>query len=397
MPWALILLALSSIEPPPPSMAPAVPGAAVSPLAPTPKPVQIGGNGSPLTFLPVPLVTYDSDNGLGLGLAMALFYNDGTAPYRLAVIGQVLETTDGVIQDYVKLDYLGVLGTRFRLNTEIRYLHEPNASFYGIGNTTPSLAGATSTYYSYGRTNPAARFELRHVLTGDWFAYAGYLLEDTEIQLYQGSLLSQTKAVGIGGGLNSPFQLGVVYDSRDFEPWPTRGQYTDIALRAAGPETGSNYSWVGGTIVWRTYTGLPGRLVLANRFLLDIMSGNVPFFGEDQTGGLEEMHGLGGWSTLRGFVKDRFVGDGKLLENVELRRFFLGFEPFHQRLDIGVASFCDLGRIYGESFQDGPALFVHWDVGAGLRLMLNRNLVLRADVGASVEGARIYVLFGNIF
>ncbi len=380
----------------PPGGADSPPNSRLAPAQEGQGPISLGTG--PWTILPVPLVSYDSDNGLGLGLAAALFYNDGVSePYRFSLIAQILGTTDGVTQDYVKLDYLNLFGSGLRLNAEARFLHEPNASWFGIGNTTQNLAGEPTDYYQYHRTAPALRTVLRHVILGGWYGYAGYLLEDMFIQPYPGSLLVEQQPLGIGGGLNAPVMLGIAYDSRDFEPWPTSGEYTDLSFRAAEPWTGSQYAWVGGTLVWRTYDSLPWRLVFAQRFLADVMYGNVPFFAEDETGGLEELHGLGGWSTLRGFVKDRFLGDGKVLENLELRRFFLGLTPFHQRIDLGFTAFADLGRVYGESFVDGPPLLIHWDLGGGLRAMLNRNLVIRADVGASDEGPRIYLLFGNLF
>ena len=355
------------------------------------------------TILPVPLVGYDSDNGLSLGVAGALFYNDGVSqPYRDSVLMQLLIPSDGVSQDYVKADLLDLFGSGFRLNGEIRFLHEPNASYFGIGNTTVNQPqGHPASYYQYDRTDPALRLELRHAMGGDFFFYVGYLLEYAAIYPYAGSLLAtlpvQDRPAGYNGGFDSPVQTGIVYDTRDFEPWPRHGQYDEISVRTAGPFTLSTYDWSGATAILRVYQKTFWDVVVAERLFIDVMVGNVPFYDEDSTGGLEEMHGLGGYSTMRGFVKDRFMGDGKALENLELRRLFYGFEILGQRFDLGAVLFTDVGRVYGDSFVDGPAFLLHWDVGGGLRAMLNRDLVVRFDVGASEEGARIYLLFGNIF
>jgi hypothetical protein len=351
------------------------------------------------TFLPVPLISYDSDNGVYFGAAAALFYNDGIAqPYRFSVIGQVLVTTDGVSQDYLKADMLHVLGTDYRINTEVRFLVEPNASFFGIGNTTVNQPqGQPLSYYQYRQVNPAWRVEVRHPLAGHIFLYAGYLIEYAIITVYHDSLLSQTTIPGTGGGLNSPLQAGVVYDSRDFEPWPAHGIYAEVAIRGAQHWTASNYEWVGATGIFRIYQELAFGVIVADRLLIDAMHGTVPFYDEDSTGGIEEMDGLGGFNSMRGFVKDRFMGDGKVLENLELRRFFYGFHLFGQQFDLGAVVFGDAGRVFAHNIDDGPALLIHWDVGGGLRLMLNRDLVIRADVGVSVEGPRVYILFNNMF
>ncbi len=354
---------------------------------------------SSYTLLPVPLVGYDSDNGLNLGVAGALFYNDGvTQPYRFALIGQLLITTVGVSQDYLKMDWLNAFGTGVRVNAEARFLIEPNASFYGIGNLAANAPqGHPQTYYQYDQTNPALRLEARHAIGNDFFFYVGYLFEDVFIHAYPGSLLTVQKPTGWQGGVNAPLQTGLVYDTRDFEPWPRRGMYDEIAVRTAGPLTLGSFAWSGATGILRWYRLLPWDLVLAERFLADVMVGDVPFFDADMTGGIEEMDGLGGFNSMRGFVKDRFMGDGKLLDNLELRRFFYGFDLFKQRFDLGAVLFADVGRVYGDSFADGPPLLFHWDVGAGGRIMLNRDLVIRGDVGVSVEGVRLYILFGNMF
>ncbi|MHB1844490.1 MAG: Omp85 family outer membrane protein [Deltaproteobacteria bacterium] len=362
-------------------------------------PGRLGPPGSPWTFLPVPLVTYDSDNGIGAGVAAALFYNDGvTEPYRLSLIGQLLITTVGVSQDYLKLDYLNLLGTGVRLNAEARFLTEPNASYFGLGNLTPSTPTGNPAYYQYDQTNPAMRLELRHSLAGPLFLYAGYTFEYAFITAYKNSLLSENPITGVAGGSNSPLQAGLVYDSRDFEPWPRHGTYDEISARTAGSWTLSAYQWTGATAIVRAYQALPWDLVVANRLLFDIMVGSVPFYDEDSTGGLEEMDGLGGFASMRGFVKDRFMGPVKLLDNLELRRFFYSMKLLGQDLDLGAILFTDVGRVWKDvTFDDGPFWFYHWDVGAGLRAMLNHDLVVRADLGVSVEGPRIYILFGNLF
>ena len=57
--------------------------------------------GNSATVLPVPIVTSDSDNGVGFGAALAYYQGDGyTAPYRFAAVAQVLLTTVGVSDDY---------------------------------------------------------------------------------------------------------------------------------------------------------------------------------------------------------------------------------------------------------------------------------------------------------
>ena len=350
------------------------------------------------TVLPVPLVTYDSDNKLGFGAVGAFYYDDHRVePYRLGLVLQLLETSVGVADDYLNVDVVHPLDLPLRLTAEFRYRREPNASWYGAGNTTPRITNAPSAYNLFNQETPAARLTLQYPLTPHWSALFAYLFEYSIVSAYPGSLLELTKPIGFSGGKNASALLGLAYDSRDHEAWPTRGQFVEISGRVAEKFTGSDFNWIGGTAIARLFFTLPGDVVLAERFLLDVMDGNVPFYDLDATGSLQEVDGLGGVNSMRGFVKDRFVGLGKVLENVEFRRLFSSVEVLHTHIDVGAVLFGDLGRVYGQSFHDGSPTLLHGDVGIGVRAMMNHALVLRLDVALSNEGPRFFAVFRNLF
>jgi|GEM_PF-3069249 len=360
---------------------------------PTPSLPRRGG-----TLLPVPLVTSDSDNGVGFGAALAYYYGDGqTLPYRFGLVAQALFTTVGVSDDYLNLDWLRPFDSLFRVGLEIRYRREPNASWFGAGNLSPKPPSVAARYNQYGQQVPAARLLVQRPVAEHLALFCTYLAEYSIEETYAGSLLALTKPVGTSGGFNAPVGVGAAFDSRDSEVWTTRGQYLELSLRDATTWTGSRYRWQGATATWRGFVPLPWQVVGAGRALVDGMRGGVPFYDLDSTGSLHEIDGLGGANTMRGFVKDRFVGKGKVLLNGEFRRVFWDTSVIAHRVEFGGVTFADVGRVYGTSFSDGPTLLLHYDAGAGLRALIDRELVIRVDVGISIEGPRIYALFQNMF
>lgn len=367
-------------------------------MAPPPKEAPVPALPPSITVLPVPLITYDSDNKLGFGAVGAFYYDDHRVePYRLGLVLQLLETTVGVADDYLNVDLVHPFDLPVRFTGEFRYRREPNASWFGAGNTTPRLTSAPSAYNLFSQETPAARLTVQHPLGTHWSTLFAYLFEYSVISPYPGSLLEMTKPTGIGGGRNASLLLGFAYDSRDNEAWPTRGQFLEISARSSNEWTGSNFNWVGGTAIARMFFLLPGNVVLAERLLIDVMDGNVPFYDLNATGSLQEVDGLGGVNSMRGFVKDRFVGLGKVLENVEVRRLFNSVTILNTHIDFGGVLFGDVGRVYGQTFHDGPPLLVHGDLGVGVRAMMNRELVLRLDVALSNEGPRFFAVFRNLF
>jgi outer membrane protein assembly factor BamA len=363
----------------------------------------VDGSGH-IALLPFPLISSDSDNGTGFGAVLTFFYEDGTEPYRFSAVANVYETTLGMADDFINFDWLDAFGSRFRLAAEVRLRNENNASYFGSGNTSPPIVeGVAGSHYTYGKTVPAIHIVLRHPITSRWFWYVSYLLEDANIRIYPGSVVQAQLPTGYQGGLNAPVTIGAAYDTRDSEVWTTSGSFDEFALRGASVATGSQYTWAGGTIIFRHYWSLPGELVLADQLLIDVQSGQIPFYDLDTTGTLQETTGLGGNDSLRGFVKDRFLGDVKLMDNLELRRILFSFHLFGDAWHVGATAFAEAGRVYdhliadGAFLTDGPPLLIHWDVGLGPRLVFGDNFLLRFDVGASVEGPRYYLTVRNLF
>ena len=199
---------------------------------------------------------------------------------------------------------------------------------------------------------------------------------------------------------------GLVYDSRDFEAFPTKGIWSEVVLSYAPEFMGdwvSSYTKL--TIIHRQYfTIVPGNLVFAYRLLYQgTLSGEVPYHIQPHIIPIEmrtaTSQGLGGKSTLRGILRNRVVGDGIVLGNFELRWIFFRTIVFKQNLYLGTNLFFDAGMVVKDmkrdlsGWQQSPisdyfdpgAEEMHMSAGLGLKVGLNENFVVSVDYGQALD------------
>jgi outer membrane protein assembly factor BamA len=112
-----------------------------------------------------------------------------------------------------------------------------------------------------------------------------------------------------------------------------------------------------------------------------------------QTGVL--MEGLGGNRSLRGVMRNRVIGDGIVLGNLELRYRMFDFKILKQNVNVIPHVFFDTGRVVKftkmnldavpeaerEKFFDIGAEKFHSTAGIGARLLFNNNFVLSGELG----------------
>ena len=119
--------------------------------------------------------------------------------------------------------------------------------------------------------------------------------------------------------------------------------------------------------------------------------GDLPFY---------DLPSLGGASTLRGYIANRFTDNSAWHAVAEYRFWVI---PRGVRLTrtirierFGLAVFGELGTV-ASSLGDLPEARVHASYGVGLRISLERLAVFRVDVGFSDEGTNLTVAFGLPF
>ncbi|MEO0603332.1 MAG: hypothetical protein AAF211_17970 [Myxococcota bacterium] len=110
------------------------------------------------------------------------------------------------------------------------------------------------------------------------------------------------------------------------------------------------------------------------------------------------------WGNLnagRGIRQRRFIGEVFAMDQAELRWLALPLTIGGIPVDIGLLGFVDIGFV-GEDSSDVVSMFGTPLVGAGggLRIAIEKNFVIRADVGVSPledYAPKVYIDLNNTF
>jgi outer membrane protein assembly factor BamA len=368
----------------------------------------------------LPALNYDSDEGFGYGVLFELYnYGDGGySPYRFTLQPTVFLTTGGRRDFTLFFDAPHLLPEGWRIDASLGSERQIASPYYGLGNTSvyDELLEDTEGqyYYRFGRTRRQAAVNVQRRLGNTpirVLAGVGATHTDTDPlpKDATGTLLSQViGAAGtpgsipetIPGGWSNHLRVGLVWDTRDRETGPNRGTWSEILVQAVPEFLRSESGYVRWTLVDRRYVPLGDGLTFANRFLVQDVAGEAPFYDLYivQTS-FKQREGLGGGRTLRGILKNRYVGKGSFLWNAELRWRAVDFTMVGRSFYMVLSTFVDTGRVWadglvlGELFSD-----LHTAYGGGIRVGLGENFIAGLDVGRSSESsASIYINTGYSF
>ncbi len=348
-----------------------------------------------------PIITYNSDIGLGLGLGLAIFdYGEGRRPYRHALLLSGFISTELAQKHTIDWSAPNIGGSGLSLRVKTQFDRQIDAMYFRLGNLAPydprytnprNAAFVSKKYYLFRHSTPSLNTQLRIPLSGPFELWAGYSFRYHLVEPYQDSLLSIERPLGVDGGVTSMLHFGLILDTRDRPTATSAGHWIELSLRASPKLLGSSTNFGGLTLADHHFFNPVGGLVLANRVLLDMQIGSVPFSELNQFGDTAMTDGLGGAWSMRGFSANRFIGKIKLLINPEIRYRFLTWRWWRQRFDLSVVGFLDAGRVWRDYAADGPLGKIHVSGGGGLRLVWDQNFLARFEVGGSREGPRFFV------
>ena len=165
--------------------------------------------------------------------------------------------------------------------------------------------------------------------------------------------------------------------------------YIETALRFQ-PGLGNNLHFGAYSLDARFFVPLLGEhLVFASRWMLDMMFGNVPFYEMARGGAFDPIEFIGGRMGLSGIPEGRYHGKVKVGANLELRSVLWSFSVLKQNFKIGMAMFCNVGRVWadysGNTALDGTGLGLKVAAGGGLRIQFNETVMIRADLAWASE------------
>ena len=402
-------------------------------------------------FGPLPVLGFDSDLGFQYGACVDIFnFGDGSRYpryfYKFNVEVSRYTKGSGVFRFYADMPYL-IKDTK--LFFDLTYNYSKKFEFFGFNGYEASLFDPNieayadvedfKSGYHYIKRN-TLRFvgsmqrNLFHVPNLNWIAglaYYNVATDSLNLAAYEGqqTLYSNYVKAGIikenekNGGNIAQLRLGLNYDSRDHNSDPSKGIYAEYTLTGSSDFIdGNSYNSLIQTFMWRHYVPIyKDKLTFAYRLGVQhkiagsmpwymINNINMPFFQKMYT------EGLGGVVTMRGVNRNGVLGDGFILGNAELRWHFLDFKFINQNWQLAFSPFFDAGMIIqpfreeelktaeleGVELYSGDKENLHMSAGAGLKIIMNRNMILGVDVGRALDTRdgqkfKVFVGFNYIF
>ena len=394
-------------------------------------------------FGALPAVTFDTDLGFQYGALVDIYnYGDGSRypKYNHKLYFEVSRFTkgSGINRIYYDSDQLiKGLQTTFDLS----YLSDMAYDFYGFNGydavykadwaDDESADYKSRMFYKYDRKLFRFKGDIQGKLTGENLRWiAGWNFQNFKVgsvnidKLNKGKddadkLPSTTDQPGlyekyqqwgiisgdeVDGGFVPTFKGGIVIDTRDNQPNPMKGVWTEAVIEASPKILGAESSFSKLSLTHRQYfTVVPDNLSLVYRLAYQTtIGGTVPFYYQSQvitsmmTGATSE--GLGGGSTIRGILRNRVIGDGVFYGNVEARWKVVRFNFIKNNFYIGLNGFTDFGRVTKKiavnpnstmglpgDYLNRDAEKMHYSYGGGLIVAMNENFVIAMDYGMAAN------------
>lgn len=409
-------------------------------------------------FGALPTITFDTDLGFQYGALVNLFnYGDGSRypKYNHSLYFEVSRYTkgSGINRFYYDSDEL-IKG--LRTSVDLSYLSDQAYDFFGfngydavvnydwIDDTDPNNY-LTRMFYKYDRKMFRFKVDLQGKITGENLKWiGGFNLMNFKTGLVdidklnkgnkdnplptheqQPGLFEKYQDWGIinpeeaNGGFVPTLKAGLVYDSRDNRPNPMKGIWTEAVIEGAPEFLGAESSFTKFSVTHRQYfTIIKDDLSFVYRLNYQTsLGGHTPFYYQTQVLVSElkgaSAEGLGGGTSLRGVKRNRVMGDGYFLGNIEARWKVVRFRMINNNFYLGLNGFMDFGRVTkkielnsnlsvlpSDYFNVGEEE-LHISYGAGLRIAMNQNFVIKCDYGMAADErdgkSGIYIGLNYIF
>lgn len=403
-------------------------------------------------FGALPTITFDTDLGFQYGALVNLFnYGDGSRypKYNHSLYFEVSRYTkgSGINRFYYDSDEL-IKG--LRTTVDLSYLSDQAYDFFGfngydavvnydwIDDSKPDNIYKSRMFYKYDRKMFRFKVDLQGKITGENLKWiGGFNLMNFKVGLVdinklnkgkdeqdpdrlpthdiQSGLYQKYQDWGIinpeeaNGGFVPTLKAGLVYDSRDNRPNPMKGIWTEAVIEGAPEFLGAESSFTKFSVTHRQYfTIIKDDLSLVYRLNYQTsLGGHTPFYYQTQVLVSElkgaSSEGLGGGTTLRGVKRNRVVGDGYFLGNIEARWKVVRFRMINNNFYLGLNGFMDFGQVTkkmsgieivpasvfnsenAKDYYEKDAEKIHISYGAGLRIAMNQNFVIKCDYGMAAD------------
>jgi outer membrane protein assembly factor BamA len=391
------------------------------------------------SFGAIPVVAYDSDIGFKYGGLVNFYdYGDGSKypKYDQSIYLEWSRTTKGSGINQLTFDSEKLI-PGVRMLAEVSYLTEKALDFYGFngynGYYNASFEDSKDALYKSRmfyrmdrsmlrlKTDFIGKLPVDHLKWFGGIEFYNNKIDTVDINnLNKGKKEDLLPAIGgglygdfikwglipanqVNGGNTTIFKLGAIYDTRDNEPNPMKGIWTELQFLAAPGFLSDAGGYTRVALTHRQYfTLVPKTLNLVYRLSYQAkLSGEMPFymlpFVFNSTPQLTR-DGLGGAKTMRGILRNRVVGEDFFYGNAEIRWKVLRTVVLNQNFYIALAGFADAGMVTSKYnlpvvadaaakawLAKGAPERMHISYGAGIHFALNDNFIVTVDYGLAAD------------
>ncbi|MDR2039993.1 MAG: outer membrane protein assembly factor [Bacteroidales bacterium] len=391
-----------------------------------------------LTFGALPSIAFDTDIGFKYGILtnFYLFGDGSTYPkYLHSFYLEWYQTTkgSGLWQFIYDSDYLI---PKIRLTAEVSYFTEKAIDFYGFNGYrayyNPDLEDKDHSdyisrmFYRHERKMLRIRSDFQGNIVGRRLRWmAGFEFNKFDVGSVDIDKLNKGKKdddrlpdvpllydrfVDWGvipdnqkrGDDHYLLKFGLVYDTRDNEPNPMKGIWSEVMLLTAPSWMGNPAGFTKLALTHRQYFTLIDEVLnLAIRLSYQPkIGGTIPFYMLPYVYNTNiTRDGLGGAKTLRGILRNRVVGQDIFYGNVELRWKFLRTILWNQNIYLALSAFTDFGQVTRDYkftfdpahteardwFAEGDSEKLHLSYGGGISGALNHNFVAHINYGIAAD------------
>lgn len=409
-PVTLVVLALA-----------AMPGAQGAPPAaqPTPAAVPAASWFDPATapFIPIPEIDIDPQTGVTLGVIPTWLRTDERDEITRIIAPDVIHTQYfgwgarmrefGFPSADTQWSVVGGLKQRVEREFDARYIagqartgtlswsieavydRSGTPRFFGIGNQSPRT-NETSYLDNQGRVDFVAGRNFSPALQ---LAYVtSWRMVDVRPGVLKGVPSIEARFPEVKGlGTEHAWQQGAMltYDTRDSPVIPRSGAryalYGGFASRRLG--SSGSYSYLGAEA--SQYRPLASDLTLAWHVAARYMpaAADAPFWALSSLGG--DRSEIGAREPLRDDGTDRYLDRNLIAGGVELRTRVATFNAFRTVVNLELAPFVDVGKVFADSGAD-PLSHLHTAIGIGVRAVASPYVVGYVDVGFGRDRAAAF-------
>jgi len=339
------------------------------------------------TYFPLPNLSYNSDDGFIIGLGVSFTRQkfgkeDYSAKHRFNVkgstVGNFQISYDAELHHLVHkwdLIYYGLLANP----TDFVY-------FYGFGNESIKKDSLFSTNFYKTRYNS---YQLGTGLKrGFWkrsvFSFIIHY-ENNESQIAENTILDLYPDVFGVEKVNLFEGMALLdLDFRNDKKFPEKGMrlYSEYQMGLISSNNNSTYSKYLGFLEYHGTIQSKFPIIIGLKGGGAISSGKIPFY---------KMYNLGQNNYLRGYRKNRFVGESIVFFNSDLKVQLLDIATAFLPIKFGIRGFYDFGRVYMSNENSSK---LHSGYGGGIYLIpLERDFSFGLNMAFSEEEKNGLIVF----